>query len=349
MVSMALACFITLFVLFFLKPLAERIGLVDIPGGRKLHQHHTPLVGGIGVFLGALSLFLIYPDSFFHFSRLYLIAGFLLIVGVLDDLYDLKPNLRLSVHLSAGVMMIYWGNNVLLSLGDLFFMGDIILGFLAVPFTLFCVASAINAVNMTDGVDGLLGGLMVITLALMGYLSYSANLMHEFNLIGILICCLLGFLVLNFRIPGRKRAVVFMGDAGSTVLGFITAWLLIDMAHKNACPPTIMLWLIAHPLLDCAYVMYKRRSEGRGVFQAGRDHLHHLLLDFGLSVRQTVLIICSWSLVLGGIGVLSWEIKLPDGFVFFSFMALLLSYLKLIPMLARALQSKAKLIKHSEF
>lgn len=347
MISMALACFITLFALFLLKPLAEKIGLVDIPGGRKTHQHHTPLIGGIGVFCGALALYVFEAESFFYFSDLYVIAAFLLIVGVLDDLYDLKAHLRLAVHLVAGVMMIYWGHNALKSLGDLFFLGDIPLGYLSVPFTLFCVAASINAVNMTDGIDGLLGGLMVVTLSLMGYLAYSSDLIHEFNLIGVLICCLIGFLALNFRIPGRQRAVIFMGDAGSTVLGFITAWLLIDLARKNACPPAVMLWLIAHPLLDCAYVMLKRKREGRGVFQAGRDHLHHVLLDVGFSVRQTVLIICAWALALGAIGVSSWKANLPEGAIFFSFVGLLLVYLKGVPLLTTVLQAKLRFMNRS--
>ena len=337
MISMGLACLITLLALFLLKPFAEKAGLVDIPGGRKIHTHHTPLIGGIGVFIGMLSLAFVSWDSFQAFMPLYGIAGMLLIVGILDDRHDLPANIRLAVHLLAGTLMIYWGGNKLNSVGDLLFIGDISLGYLAVPFTLFCVACSINAVNMTDGVDGLLGGLTLVTLLLMGWLAYSAGLHHTFMFIGVLACCIIGFLALNFRFPWRQRAEIFMGDAGSTVIGFILAWLLIDLAREGACPPAVTLWLIALPLLDCACVMIKRHREGRGLFTAGRDHLHHFLLDIGFSVRQTVLIIYGLAFSLGLFGVLANELRLADGAIFVSFLGLLAAYVVAIPKLSRAL------------
>lgn len=337
MISMALACLITLLALFLLKPIAERAGLVDIPGGRKTHTHHTPLIGGIGIFAGMLSLAFVSWDSFVNFTPLYAIAAMLLIVGILDDRHDLPANIRLAVHLLAGTLMIFWGGNKLNNLGDLLFIGDISLGYLGVPFTLFCVACSINAVNMTDGVDGLLGGLALVTLLLMGYLALSAGLNDTFMFIGVLACCLIGFLALNFRFPWRARAAIFMGDAGSTVLGFILAWLLIDLAREGACPPAVTLWLIALPLLDCACVMIKRRREGRGMFTAGRDHLHHLLLDFGFSVRQTVMIIYGIAFSLGLFGVIANELHLHESAVFLSFLALLGSYIVAVPKLSRAL------------
>lgn len=338
MISMGLACLITLLVLFLLKPFAEKVGLVDIPGGRKIHTHHTPLIGGIGIFIGMLSLAYASWESFQVFLPLYGISALLLIVGILDDRHDLPANIRLAVHLLAGTLMIYWGGNRLDSLGDLLFIGDIHLGYLAVPFTLFCVACSINAVNMTDGVDGLLGGLTLVTLTLMGWLALSAGMDHTFMLIGVLACCIIGFLALNFRFPWRQRAVIFMGDAGSTVLGFILAWLLIRLAREGACPPAVTLWLIALPLLDCACVMIKRRREGRGIFTAGRDHLHHFLLDLGFTVRQTVLIIYGLAFSLGLVGVLANELHLHEGAIFVSFISLLACYVVAIPKLSRALK-----------
>lgn len=337
MISMGLACLITLITLFLLKPIAERLGLVDIPGGRKIHTHHTPLIGGIGVFMGMLSLVFVSSESFTTLLPLYGASALLLVVGILDDRHDLPPNIRLAVHLLAGTLMIFWGGNKLTNLGDLLFLGDINLGYLAVPFTLFCVGAAINAVNMTDGVDGLLGGLTLVTLLLMGYLALDAGLQHLFHFIGVLVCCLVGFLALNFRFPWRQRAEIFMGDAGSTVIGFILAWLLIELARKGACSPAATLWLIALPLLDCACVMIKRRREGRGMFTAGRDHLHHFLLDMGFSVRQTVLIIYGLAFSLGLFGVLAHEMKLAEGAIFFSFLGLLGAYVIALPKLARAL------------
>lgn len=338
LISMSLASLITLAALFLLQPIAKRIGLVDIPGGRKIHTHHTPLVGGIGVFVGMLSLALVSWESFVALAPLYAIAFILLVIGILDDRHDLPANIRLAAHLASGVLMIFWGGNSLTSLGNLLFFGDIPLGYATVPFTLFCVGASVNAVNMTDGVDGLLGGLVLVILLLMGYLALDAGMNDTFLFIGVLVCCLIGFLALNFRFPWRQRAEIFMGDAGSTVLGFILAWLLIDLARHGACTPAATLWLIALPLMDCACVMIKRKREGRGVFTAGRDHLHHFLLDLGFSVRQTVLIIYGLAFSLGLFGVIANQYKLAEGAVFLSFVALLSAYVIGMPKLSLALK-----------
>lgn len=335
MIGLGIACLLTLLVLFLLKPFADRLGLMDLPGGRKHHESKTPLVGGIGIFIGSLSLSLVSWDSFFVFLPFFTLAGSLLLVGILDDVVELSPRLRLGVHLLVGLLMIFWAGNRLTSFGDLFGTGMVVLGGMAIPITLFAVAAAINAINMTDGVDGLCGGLTLIFLLFMGYFAHDARLGHVFSLIGVLCCCIVGFLLLNFRFPWKQRASVFMGDAGSTVMGFLLAWLLIYLAEHRAFSPVVALWVIAYPLMDTASVMVHRKLRARSMFMPGRDHMHHMLLDAGLSVRQTVLILYLLASALAGIGMVGHFLHLHDGVLFVGFLLVLFCYIGLIQYASR--------------
>jgi UDP-GlcNAc:undecaprenyl-phosphate GlcNAc-1-phosphate transferase len=333
------ACFVTLFAILALYPVAHRVGLVDQPGGRKTHTHHTPLIGGIGMFLGLLTLELVSPDAFHDFFPLIATAGLLLLVGLVDDFREIPANLRLGVHIAAALLMVYWGGNRLTSMGDLLFVGPIVLGVLAVPVTIFAVAAAINPINMADGVDGLCGGLVLITLGFMAVLANDAKLLHAQQLLVVMACCVAGFLVLNFRFPGRQRALIFMGDAGSTVLGFIVAWMVIYLAENGACSPVTVLWLIALPLLDTASVMVIRKLEGKSMFTPGRDHLHHHLLDAGLGVRKSVMVMYVLSAVFGMAGVAGERSGLPEGVLFLGFMAMLVAH---VAIMVKVQRSKAR-------
>lgn len=330
------ALVVTLVSILALYPLAHRIGLVDQPGGRKTHTHHTPLIGGVGMFLGLLTLGVVSPEAFHHFLPLIASAGLLLVVGIWDDYREISANLRLGVHIVAALLMVYWGGNQLTTMGDLVFTGPLLLGILAVPVTIFAVAAAINAINMADGVDGLCGGLVLIALGYMAVLANDANLLHAQQLLTVMACCVAGFLMLNFRFPGRARAMIFMGDAGSTVLGFIVAWMLIYLSENGACQPVTVLWLIALPLLDTASVMVIRKLEGKSMFTPGRDHLHHHLLDAGLGVRKSVLVMYGLSAVFGMAGLAGERSGLPEGVLFLGFMAMLAVYVAIMVKVQRA-------------
>lgn len=342
MITPLTACVVTLLSILALKPVAKRIGLVDHPGGRKTHTHQTPLIGGIGMFLGLLSLALVSPEAFHAFLPLVATAALLLVVGVIDDYREISANLRLGVHLIAALLMIFWGGNQLTGMGDLLFFGPLMLGVLAIPVTLFAVASAINAINMADGVDGLCGGLVLIALGFMTLLAQDAGLVHAAQVLTVMLCCVAGFLILNFRFPWRQRALIFMGDAGSTVLGFVVAWMLIYLAENGACSPVTVLWLIALPLLDTASVMVIRKREGKSMFTPGRDHLHHHLLDAGLGVRKSVLVLCGLAATFGGIGLAGERSGVAEGVLFLGFMATLTAYVAIMTKVQRAKTLRAE-------
>ena len=289
-----------------LSPLAIKAGLLDKPGGRKLHDDATPLIGGIGIYLGVLVICLLMPTVLVSVSVLLGISAVVLLIGVIDDRKEMSVGLRMAIHSTAAFLMVIAADNQLLSLGDLVFTGSITLDFFSIPLTVFAVLGVINAVNMSDGIDGLSGGLVLISLGFLGVVAYAAGSTALLAFITILASSLFAFLMFNYRLPWNSRARIYLGDAGSTVLGFILAWLLIDSTQgpNQIMPPVLALWFIALPLIDTVTLLIKRPIKGESSFKSGRDHLHHLLLDAGYKVEYVVLLLYGAAMLIGLVGLL---------------------------------------------
>lgn len=315
---------LTTAVLLMLRPLAARLGLLDIPGGRKTHLKPTPMIGGLGIYLGLLSITLLSPVLMNDYMTLLALSGFVLFVGLLDDLYEMRVSLRLMLHMGAAWVMAFSAGVQLQSFGDILFTGPIMLGgALAIPITIFATVGVINAINMSDGLDGLSGGLSVIALI---FLSITATMHGQgavLNFTQILIVCLLAFLTLNFRSLWHKTALVYLGDAGSTLLGFIIAWLLIASTQGSEAfiAPVYALWFLAIPLMDTIGLMIRRPLAGKSPFSAGRDHIHHRLLNAGFSPKQTVLIMHAAAIVMGCIGLVGHFSDAPESLMFLLFVS----------------------------
>lgn len=320
--SLLTAFGVTLFSIMLIKPLALRLKLVDVPGGRKHHHGDIPLVGGIAMFFGLMFALLTLPISLSDYRSFIAGYGLLVVVGVLDDFRELSPKARLFAQIIAALLMTCWGRVVLHNLGDLLGFGDILLNNWAIPFTVFAIVALINAVNMTDGVDGLAGGLALVQMSFLAGLAYHVQATALLNLSLLLISCLIGFLIFNVRILGRAHAVVFMGDAGSMPLGFALLWFLISLTQipPVAAYPVTMLWIMAIPMLDMSSVMLRRILNSQSPFSPDRRHLHHLLLGLGLTPTQTTLILCTMAVILGAIGVLLDTLKVPEVVSFGSFL-----------------------------
>jgi len=287
----SLAAFVVTLVLVYLaRPLAMRIGLVDISKGHKNHDGEVPLIGGIAMFCGFLFAALTLNISLTDFRSFFAAAGLLVVVGVLDDFHELSTRARFIAQIIAALLMAMWGGMVLWDFGDLSFVGIIELGMFAVPITVFCTVGVINALNMSDGLDGLAGGLCSVTLGAMAYLAWQANRLDDLHVLLVLLAAVVGFLVLNVRTPWRKRAGVFMGDAGSMFLGFALVWFLIGLSQgeQRAFPPVTALWIFALPLLDTGCIMLRRIRKGQSPFPADREQFHHILQLAGDSVAQSV-------------------------------------------------------------
>jgi len=315
--------------LFALKPVASRMGLIDIPGGRKTHMAPTPLVGGLGIYIGTLLMSLLTPVVFLEFRALLAISALVLFVGIFDDACELKVSVRMGVHVFAAWLMAAVAGIQLISLGNLFNSGPVELGILAIPVTLFATVGVINAINMSDGVDGLSGGLVLIALLCIGLVAMTTGSTALAQFTTLLICALLAFLVMNFRAPWNQPAMIYLGDAGSTFLGFILAWLIIDATQgQNAIiSPVYALWFLAVPLIDTVSLLIKRPLRGQSPFSAGQDHLHHRLLRAGLSPKQTVIGLYAVGVLMGSIGLLGFYFQLSEALMFWTFMAVFAVYM----------------------
>ncbi|MHB8668270.1 MAG: MraY family glycosyltransferase [Burkholderiales bacterium] len=334
---------VTLALIRLLVPRAQRYGLVDHPGaGRKDHDDPTPTVGGLAIVAGlALTALLTQFAGQIHpafWAGLFLIA----LTGTLDDLFDLQPTIKFAAQIAAALLMVYWGGLVLHSLGDLVSEHPLLLGQTAVALTVFAVIGVVNAINLCDGADGLAGGLVFIAvfwIALMGAVSANAGtLALSLGLLG----CIAAFLAFNLRTPWRARAAVFLGDAGSLSLGFALAWLTVDAAQPRAplFAPVTAIWLVAIPISDTIVCMTRRLAKGQNPFRADRTHLHHILIDLGMSARDAVALILLIAFVLAAAGVAGWALAVREHHMFYTAMAVFALYILLVQLGLRRIAAR---------
>jgi len=296
--------------LFFARKVAKKIGLVDKPNYRKRHQGLIPLVGGISVYAGICFTFLFFQPYIPH-AKLYLIcAGILVLVGALDDRFDISVKFRATVQALIAIAMMVYGGLYLMTLGHVLGPWELNLGPFGYVVTLFAVWAAINAFNMVDGIDGLLGGLSCVTFAAMGILLFQD---HQGDLAlwcFAIIAAILPYIVLNLGILGR-RYKVFMGDAGSTLIGFTVIWILLQSTQGKSHPmnPVTALWMIAIPLMDMIAIMYRRLRKGMSPFSPDRQHIHHLIMRAGFTSRQAFVLITVAAALLAAIGVLGERLQ----------------------------------------
>lgn len=313
-----------------LSTIAVRTGFVDHPCSRKAHCGQVPLIGGIAMFvsftLTVLFWGLVSDPLFFAFL---VASALLIIVGAVDDYKALSTRIRFIVQFIAAFIMVVWGGVVIEDLGALTGNGSIALGSWAIPFTIVAIVGVINAFNMSDGIDGLAGGLAVLAFSLMSILAFLGGQGAHGLILLLLASVVAVFLLFNLRLGKRKQALVFMGDAGSMFLGAALCWFAITLSQgeSKVMEPAAVVWILAIPVLDTLCLIIRRLRRGDSPFSGGRDHLHHVLLDSGLSVNKAVLTICSISALLGGFAVIGrfWSIE-PYLYVV-SFIALFAAYL----------------------
>jgi UDP-GlcNAc:undecaprenyl-phosphate GlcNAc-1-phosphate transferase len=269
-----------------LVPVAARLGLTDKPDGRKRHDAPTPMHGGLTLLLAMVVTAALFHDmASSAMLAFYFAGGLLMLVGVVDDLKDLTWKWRIGAQVLAALIMIFIGGVSVQQLSDVVGVQGLTLGWLAVPVTVFVVVGTINALNMADGVDGLAGGQALVSVLLfVCFALYAGNVATAERLLAVA-AAVVGFLCWNLRRPGLPQARVFLGDAGSMLLGFVIAWTAVRLTQDPAHPvsPVLGPWTIALPLVDCVSLILRRLRQGRSPFAADRDHLHHILLDAGYS------------------------------------------------------------------
>ena len=337
----AISLAVTLFALFSMRPVARRIGLVDRPDDRKRHRGRVPLVGGLCFFLGTVVgfFYLGYVDRFV--ASLLVPCALIVMTGMVDDLHNLSVRSRLIIQTCAAGMVIAASGIYLDHTGQIFGSHGLELGVIGIPVTIIAVIGLINAFNMLDGIDGLAASLAMVSIgAIMLFGNASLPVLGVTLLLQVLFSSLIPYLCVNMGWPdGRK---VFMGDAGSTLIGFLLAWSLVFMSHRGVdrIAPVDALWCVALPVMDTLAVMVRRMRNGMSPFKPDRQHLHHLLQDTGCTPRVTLACIVVGAGVLALVGYALRNVpETVSLLVFATLMALyVLRFQRLLEVLCKYLQ-----------
>jgi len=329
----------TIGLILWLSPVARAVGLVDIPNARKTHMGRVPLIGGIAIFVAVFVAMIVSdfvrPDDLVpeNFGAFYLAGMFLVMAGMVDDFIDLSPVKKLAMQAVAALSMVFGAQIVLGDLGAIGLSGEVVtLGFLAIPFTLIATIGVINAVNMSDGLDGLAGSLSLVSL--LGFMVATAAFGNgqDSRHLAILVAAAIGFLLFNYRLPGRRSAVVFLGDSGSMFLGFALVWFAVKFSQgeDRVIAPATALWFLLVPLFDAVAIITRRILKRKPPFGADREHLHHIFLLAGFTVSETVAIMAGIAVLGVCIGLAGTFFQVPDIYMAGSFMACGLLYLWMI-------------------
>jgi UDP-GlcNAc:undecaprenyl-phosphate GlcNAc-1-phosphate transferase len=307
--------------LLALRPLAQVVGLVDKPGGRKTHHGEVPVVGGVAIFSGLLVAAAGSPGLGGGSTALLVVAAFMVVVGALDDRFDLPPNVRLFAHLSAAVALVYSTGFVTRDLGDLFSWGDLTLGFLALPFTVVSVVALINAFNMLDGLDGLAGSAGLVALGGIAIIGSSGGVAGVVLVAASLLGAVAAFLMFNLPTHLNRPLRTFMGDAGSTLLGFVLAGLSLTLVQPSTMDlaPVVVLWLMPIPIFELFSSTARRIVRGISPAQADTGHFHHSLVAAGLSVRAICALYFFVSLASCSFGVWAYGAGVSEPALFSGF------------------------------
>lgn len=307
-ISPIAAILLTYLLIPFIRKIALLIELVDKPNHRKVHYQPVPLVGGISIFIATslvLALTISIDSGILGNKNIFIAAFILLVMGVIDDRFDLRATLKLGIQLILAHYIFEQGIKI-----------ESFYGFLGIyelaPWaqyivTVTVITGVINAFNLMDGIDGLAAGIAILGFGVLTLLSVlignSTMTLIFLTLIGSL------FIFLRFNLSVKQK--IFMGDAGSIVLGFIlvvSSISLLQSAHHSEYLYWVALGVVAVlivPVLDALRVFRKRAKSGKSPFHADKTHLHHLILSLGLKHKMTtitILLIISIMMVFGLIG-----------------------------------------------
>ncbi len=336
MTGISVAFVVTAVAIWLLRDRAPKLGLVQEPDAHRRHESATPIVGGLGMFAGsAIGWWFIANGA--SMAPLTLAAGAALLLGLADDLRPLSHYTRFAGQIVAAGLMVFAGNVVLLDMGALVSENLLSLDGWSAPVTIFAAVGLMNAVNMSDGMDGLAGSLCLLALACIGSVATFGGDGSAVAFLGPVAGALIAFLAFNLRLGRRRPARVFMGDAGSVFLGLLMAWMFVHASQGEArvITPVTALWLFALPLYDAVGSLIRRPAKGRSPFRADLSHYHHTLRAYGLSVNQVLGVSLLTASGCAGFGLYAWYTEIPERYMFFAFLAGFAAYLVGMEYLAR--------------
>ncbi len=302
----AVAFFVSLIVSWLLVPhvrnWAIKMGAMDKPDARKVHKNPIPRMGGLAIYIGFVCAVLF--STRLSLEMVGIISGATLIVllGIADDVWQLNAKVKLAGQIIAALIPVLFGVQIAWISNPL--GGYIYLEWLAIPFTILWIVSLTNVVNLIDGLDGLAAGVSIIA----GITIFTVAIKQGFYPAAVLTASLvgatIGFIKYNFN-----PAIIFMGDTGSMFLGYILATISIFGAVKTATTLALIVPAIALglPIMDTAFAIARRYTNGRPIFQPDKGHFHHRLLAMGFTQKQAVLVMYAISAVLSACALILME------------------------------------------
>ena len=285
--TLLISMLVTVILTTILRALAIKHNWVDIPDERKIHKRPIPRIGGLAMAIGTIIPMLIWSANDQKIKMVIIGAMILVIFGLLDDLINLNYKIKFLSQIFAAMIVILGGNIQITSLGLLTTEGYLLPEWLSIPLTLIVIVGVTNAINLSDGLDGLAGGISLLCFISIGYLSYKIENLTVALCAMAVIGSLVGFLRFN-----TFPANVFMGDAGSQFLGFLGITLSITITQNDSpFSPLVPLLILGFPVIDTLYVMVTRISEGKSPFYPDKNHFHHKLIRLGLYHPESVIVI----------------------------------------------------------
>ncbi len=291
---------------------AIKLGLVDRPNNRKIHKSPIPRVGGVALFLGSLIGALPFLKENSATLGVLLASAFIFVIGLIDDLIDLKPRVKLAAQIIACFVLFMFGVKINIVTDFIAGQGFVSLGLLTYPLTLLWIIGLTNTVNLVDGVDGLAGGIVFIALStlltvrlMIPQVQDPALMSNVLVISASTMGVLLAFLKYNVF-----PASIFMGDSGAYFLGFVTAALSVAGGAKGSvlCPLIGPLIAFGLPVFDVIFAILRRFFKKVPIFQADKEHLHHRLLNRGFTQRETTRFLWMVSSCFGFVAVLVADI-----------------------------------------
>lgn len=293
-ISFIVALMITILVTPIAKRLAFKIGAVDAPNERKIHNEIIPRFGGIAIFIGlmtglgiglALAIYQGFLIEILPIVGIIIGSGIVLVLGIVDDLKPVSPKVKFFWQIVAATIVYFMGVEISYITNP--FNGGFILPFyISFPLTLFWIVGITNAINLIDGLDGLATGVTAISAATFFFVALTTGSYGAALIMLVLAGSALGFLKYNF-FPAK----IFLGDSGSLLLGFVLATASITGVFKTTLVVALIipLLILGVPIFDTLFAIGRRVKEGNPVFKADNKHIHHMLLRAGFSQREAVL------------------------------------------------------------
>jgi UDP-GlcNAc:undecaprenyl-phosphate GlcNAc-1-phosphate transferase len=326
---------IALLAVLVLMPTAMKMALrwrfVDRPGGRKDHSGAVPPIGGLMIFSIYMVVCALSGADTKTLFGLFPALLLMLVVGAFDDRRHINAWIKFGAQFVCAGLVVLVGGVQIHHLGNIFGFGTLGMGFMTIPFSIISVVLFVNAINLMDGLDGLAGGQAFVVLVWFMIACVVGGQGGSLSEIAPLLGALGGFLFYNMRSPVRGRAVVFLGDAGSTGLGLVLAWFCIRLTQGDAAvlAPISVAWILALPIIDVCGQFYRRVREGRHPFSPDRGHLHHHFIHAGFSVGRATATILLIGFIMGGVGYGAVALGMPEWVLAVIWIAMLLTHIAL--------------------